>query len=262
MKIHLYTLCYNEMPILPFVIDYWIRLGVTKAVVYDNYSTDGSDKYLSNYDWIEVRKFASDGLNDVIHQTIKNSCWKESKDDADFVIVCDIDECLWSHLPISLYLEEMKKQRCNVLCNPWYALCGDKSIDEVRKEYREGTYLHQIIGNGYKQYINHTKGFSDYGKFILINPNEIEDIQWSVGQHILFSVKPHFKPYITNDIITFHINKGLNEDMFVNRRLTIGKRLSNTNKMYGCGVEYMKKEEEIRQEYRNNQAKAIDISKL
>ena len=262
MKIHLYTLCYNEMPILPFVIDYWIRLGVTKAVVYDNYSTDGSDTYLANYDWIEVRKFQTDGLNDVIHQHIKNQCWKESKNDADIVIVCDIDECLWSKLPISIYLEDMKKQRCNVLCNPWYALCGDKSLDEIRKEYREGVYLHQIVGKGYKQYINHTQGFADYGKFILINPNEVEEINWSVGQHILFGITPQLKLYKTDDIITFHINKGLNEDFFTERRLTIGKRISNTNKKYGMGIEYLKQEQDIRQEYKDNQAKAIDISKL
>lgn len=262
MKIHLYTLCYNEMPILPFVIDYWKRIGISKAVVYDNYSTDGSDEYLSNYDWIEVRKFESDGLNDSIHKAIKNSCWKESKGEADFVIVCDIDECIYSKIPLSIYLEEMKKERCNVLCNSWYALCGDKSLEEIRQEYKEGTYLHQIIGKGYKQNINHSKGFGEYGKFILINPDEIEDIQWSVGQHKILSIKPYLKLYVAKDIITFHINKGFNEEMFTNRRLTIGKRLSDTNKNKGYGVEYAKTEEEIRQEYKNNQAKAIDISKL
>lgn len=39
-KIIVYTLCWNEIDILPFVIDYWKAMGISKAVVYDNESDD------------------------------------------------------------------------------------------------------------------------------------------------------------------------------------------------------------------------------
>ena len=37
----IYTLCYNEIRILPFVIDYW-ETYADRVIVYDNGSTDGS----------------------------------------------------------------------------------------------------------------------------------------------------------------------------------------------------------------------------
>lgn len=56
IKIYVYTFCYNEIDILPFIIEYWKQYA-TKVIVYDNDSTDGSDLYLKQYDWIEVRKY-------------------------------------------------------------------------------------------------------------------------------------------------------------------------------------------------------------
>ena len=95
MSIHLYTLCWNEMDILPFVIDYWKLLPITKAVVYDNGSTDGSIEYLKQFNWIEVRHFDTEGQNDVVQRQIKSEAWKESRGKCDYVIVCDMDEMIY-----------------------------------------------------------------------------------------------------------------------------------------------------------------------
>ena len=100
MKLIQYTLMYNESEIIPYVVDYWIhlhsQLDEFKVVVYDNNSTDNSVELLSKYPWIEIRHFQSDGHNDVIHQQLKQDCWKESKGRADWCCVCDFDEILWS----------------------------------------------------------------------------------------------------------------------------------------------------------------------
>jgi hypothetical protein len=60
------------MDILPFVLDYWKRLPITKAVVFDNGSTDGSVEYLKQYDWIEVRYFKTEGQNDTVQRHLHN----------------------------------------------------------------------------------------------------------------------------------------------------------------------------------------------
>ena len=262
-KIWLYTLCYNEMDILPFCVDYWVKLGVEKVIVFDNYSTDGSDKYLKKFPWIEVRKFNSgNGMNDIIHQQIKNRCWTEAKGKADFVIVCDCDEWLWSN-DLETELDKMKEGGYNVLGNKWYALTGDKPLEQVMNEYRkENKYLHQILQRGYQQYINHQEHYHNFGKFLLIDPNKIDYINWSVGQHILFGIKPYFKLYVSDKIFTFHLNKGFNEDYYVNRRIIMADRLSDMNKMYGMGVEYFTPEGKTRLEYRANKAKSIDLTEL
>lgn len=125
MKIYLYTLCWNEMDILPFVIDYWKHLGITKAIVYDNGSTDGSVEFLSKYDWIEVRHFETKGMNDNKQKDIKNNCWKETKGkDIDFVIVCDMDEIIFSD-NLNEILETMKKDNYNAMITPIYGICED-----------------------------------------------------------------------------------------------------------------------------------------
>ena len=94
-----YVLCWNEMPILPFMIDYW-KMIAKKVIVIDNNSTDGTLDYLRAFDWIEVKPYpinTNNTLNDDIHVRIKNDCWKEQKGkNVDFVIVSDLDEIIWS----------------------------------------------------------------------------------------------------------------------------------------------------------------------
>lgn len=94
-KLYAYVVCWNEIDIAPFVVDYWKQYA-EKVIVYDNGSTDGTIEYLKNYQWIEIRHFETTGLDDTANMNIKNNCWKESKNIADFVVVSDFDECLYS----------------------------------------------------------------------------------------------------------------------------------------------------------------------
>ena len=59
MNIDVYTLCWNEMAILPFVIEAWKRFA-RHVYVFDNGSTDGSIEFLKRYDWITVEHFGKD----------------------------------------------------------------------------------------------------------------------------------------------------------------------------------------------------------
>lgn len=255
----LITLCYNETDIIPYMVDYWLRLKSQvddfKAVVYDNHSTDSSVEMLSQYDWIEIRYFESEGHNDVIHQQVKHNAWKEFKGKYDFICISDFDEVLWSD-NLKEELLYMKKNGYNVLGTEWLAFCGNKV-----PTYTDGKYLHQLVKRGYHQYINHTNGYGHLGKFLLFDSN-VDDIMWSVGQHILWSVKPTFKLYVSDKIVTFHINKGLSEDYFVSKRVTMGARLSETNIKFKMAVEYLLPEHQIREEYRQYQAQSFDITEL
>lgn len=254
------VLCYNESFNIPWVLDYWKRIKSQiddfKVVVIDNHSTDSSVEMLSKYDWIEIRYFESDGHNDIVHQQVKDKVWREYKDKYTFIFVGDFDEILWSN-NLKEELQKMLDGNYNLLLNKWYALAGYEI-----PTYTEGKYLHQLIKYGYRQYINHTKGFDEFGKFLLFNTKAVDNISWSVGQHILFDIKPNLKLFYSDKIVTFHICNGYSEDYFVNKRKKQFQRLSNTNKKFGMGVEYSKSEQESREEYKNNQAKAIDISNL
>ena len=94
LKIWVYTFCYNEELILPYVIEYW-KPYATKVIVYDNGSTDKSVEILKKYDWIEVRKYDTNNTFDPEKiQQYKSVCYQESIGQADYVMVCDIDEVL------------------------------------------------------------------------------------------------------------------------------------------------------------------------
>lgn len=253
MNIHLYTLCWNEMDILPFVIDYWKRLPITKAVVYDNGSTDGSVEYLKQFDWIDVRHFDSEGMNDSIQKDIKNKSWKESIGKCDFVIVCDMDEVLYSN-NLDIELKYMKENEYNVLGTPWYALCGDE-----KPEYKEGMLLHEIIRCVYKQSMN--RNYPNLGKFMLFDPNIITDMGYSVGCHIA-NPKPQLKLYETDKIFAIHFDKGFGADYFVKRRKTMNERLSDTNRRCGYCSEYGLPEETLKKTYNDNKCKSFDIMDL
>lgn len=94
LQIWVYTFCYNEEQILPYVIEYWKQYA-TKVVVYDNGSTDKSVEILKKYDWIEVRTYDTNNTFDPEKiQQYKSICYHEADGKADYVMVCDIDEVL------------------------------------------------------------------------------------------------------------------------------------------------------------------------
>ena len=258
MVVHLYTLCWNEEDIIPYVLQYWERIRSEvelHVVVFDNGSTDKSLGLLSPYGWIEVRHFDTDGMNDIVQKSIKNSCWKESKGKCDFVIVCDMDEVLYSNC-FKEVLDEMKVSGCNIMGTKWYAFCGDKM-----PVYSPDVLLHEQVKYGYTQYVNHTQQWGGLGKFMLFDPNLVDDMNWSVGNHVSHPV-PSADVFYTDKVVAFHINKGFSEDYFVQRRQYMYKRLSETNKKGGLCYEYGYSEEQMRNEYRGYQKRSIDISFL
>ena len=94
-KIHLYSICYNEQVMLPHFIDHYSSF-CDKLFIYDNFSTDLSSDICKNNAKVEFLNFETGGeIRDDIYLTIKNNVWKRSRGEADFVIVCDVDEFLY-----------------------------------------------------------------------------------------------------------------------------------------------------------------------
>ena len=256
-KIIHYVLCWNEMEILPFVVEYWKRYA-TKVVVYDNGSTDGSVEFLKQYDWIEVRSFDTNGKKDNDTQAlIKNTCWKESREEYDFVIVSDLDECLYFANNCSV-LDDMMQGGYDILGTPWYALCED-----YKPKYEEGKLLHEQCSKFYKEKSNHVKRYEHLGKFILFNPKFINDMNWSVGSHIA-NPAPSFKLFEANESQCFviHINSGFGVDYKYARNKLQGAKLSEKNKKRGYSKQYLYDKNRVEMEYKQNQEISININDM
>lgn len=255
-NIVLCTLAYNEEDIVGYAVDYWKALGVSKAIVYNNCSTDSTVEQLKSYgDWIEIRDFKTEGQNDVVQAQIKNGIINEFKGKDVWLVVCDFDEWLYSK-DIDSVIDKMEEGGYTCLGTQWYGICNDST-----PPYQNGVLLHTQSTKLYKQYINHMPQFKDLGKFMLINPNKIEAMNWSVGNHICHPTGD-FKLYIAthDEAFAIHLNKGLSEDYFVAKRKRMGANLSVTNRMYNMCYEYNKSEEESRKEYRAYQEKSFNIN--
>ena len=243
MTIHLYTLCWNEMDILPFVIDYWKRF-VTHAYVYDNGSTDGSVEYLKQFDWITVEHFETNGKNNTVQRDLKNKIWKQSKGNADFVIVCDIDECLY---PKDINVFKKMKEGGYTLCAPkWYDF-----ISEKIPVYTEGKLLHEIS----------PKACKGNTKVVILDPNQITDSGFDVGSHHC-RAKGIVKKYEGDDMYLLHINHHLSLDYLLEKYKVFNKRLSDEDKRKKHGIHYGFSEEKLRNNYANDLKKSINFNEL
>jgi glycosyltransferase involved in cell wall biosynthesis len=97
LRIHVYTVCYNEEEILSYFLRHYSSFA-EKIIVFDNYSTDTSPEIVRSCPIADLRRFDTDGtFNELENIRIKNKAYKESLGKADFVIVVDTDEFLYHH---------------------------------------------------------------------------------------------------------------------------------------------------------------------
>jgi glycosyltransferase involved in cell wall biosynthesis len=93
LNIDVYSVCHNEAEFLPYFLSHYETFA-RQIIVYDNHSTDSSRDILRSHP--KVRLIEGFGQPDVFEEddltALRNTCWKGS--DADWVIVCDIDELL------------------------------------------------------------------------------------------------------------------------------------------------------------------------
>ena len=241
--IHLYTFCWNEMDILPFVIDYW-KQYVTHAFVYEKGSTDGSREYLQQFDWITILDHPVDGLNDIAHMQIKNNCWKESRGKCDLVVVCDMDECLWSW-DIDNALKKFIDGGYSHKRFTFYNLKGTSE-----PTYEEGKYLHEIIDKVQK---------CPNDKVLLFNPYKVQEINYTVGAHTC-NPTGEINGYKDEDIIAIHINKGFGAEYQIKRFKELNRRLSDVNRRYGLGIHYTFSEQKLLNDYTRAVEESISMT--
>ena len=244
LEVHLYTICYNEMSIMPFAVDYW-KTVADKVFVLDNGSNDGSIEYLRNVPGVEVIHFGDgSGFNDKINMRVKNHAWKASRGKADFVIVTDFDEFMYAK-DLRAELQGMK-DRGETICKPR----GYNIYSETFPEYEEGKLCHEICGKGIYD--------SMFCKVTIFNPNEIREMRYEPGAH---NCRPlgNVKWYSGDNIFLLH-HKNLGIDYVLKRSGVYRKRLSEDNKRMGWGVQYCLTEKKFRENFNDIYNKCENIN--
>jgi hypothetical protein len=169
MKIDLYARCWNEGDMLPFFFLHYDKL-VQRYIVYDDGSTDNSQELLRLNPKVELRPMPpySDPESIIVSAlALQETCWKESRGIADWVIVTDIDEHLY-HPHIHHYLAKCREQGVTII-----PALGYQMLSEQFPEHE--TLL----------CCSHTTGAlsPEYSKLNVFSPNEIDIINFTPGRH-------------------------------------------------------------------------------
>lgn len=222
MNIDVYTLCWNEMAILPFAIETWKKFA-RHVYVFDNGSTDGSIEFLKKYDWITVESFGNGTeKNNKQNSNIKNTKWKGS--DADYVVVCDLDECLVGKDVIKT-LKDCKRRGVTIVETEWYNFVNPEN---KMPQYEEGKALYEV-----SPYAVRDKN----PKVTIFDPKKITRINYTVGAHHC-SPRGVVKRYKPEGLYVHHINNALCLDYRLKRYEIQNARLSQKDRQRGWGVHY------------------------
>jgi hypothetical protein len=169
IKIDLYTWSWNDAEMLAFLFRHYDHL-VRRYVIYDDGSTDRTLDVLQAHPRVEVRRtrFTDDPDSFLISimPTIE-TCWKESRGTADYVIVMEVDEHLY-HPDLAGYLE-----RCRQRGITFIPALGYQMIAEEFPQPGEWLCQTRTMGAPWVQ----------MSKVNIFAPDAIDSINYGYGRH-------------------------------------------------------------------------------
>ena len=233
-KVTVYSFCWNEKVILPHFLKHYD--WADKIIIYDNYSDDGSQEIIKSHPKTELRLFDTGGYqHERLTQKIKNNCWRG--DDADWVVVCDMDEFLIGYEK----LEEYKGKICAFDCTVFQVV-----TEEIPIDFSTVKSIYQIIRIRRRR---RTRGMLRERKTICFSP-KLQHIHFGLGAHVSHPI-PDNK--VLDAMKCYHY-AALSEDYFVNRLKSRANRILPFDLAKGRHAEYLWSEEKIREEFRRRLA--------
>lgn len=241
--VHYYAVCWNEEKMLPFMFQHYDQF-VDYYTIYDNYSDDSSEEIILLHGKADIEKFSMNNqIDDHVYQQIKNNCWRHSRGKADWVVVCDVDEFLYS--PDMLHSLSLLRLGGFSVVKPFAYNMYSREFPR----YSNDTPLTRLVPKGLRAPI--------FDKCILFDPHAIVDINYDPGAHVCHPVGK-VRSYRSEDIKLLHYkNIGLEKLLARNRLYAV--RLSKENVENNYGIEYLRKEQQIIQEFTDNEQRATEI---
>tara|TARA_R110002020_G_scaffold474816_1_gene707610 strand:- start:56614 stop:57924 length:1311 start_codon:yes stop_codon:yes gene_type:complete len=245
MKIKVYAICWNEQIIAPHFLKHYKKI-TDDITIYDNNSTDKTCEILAGLD---IRKYdTGEKIRDDVYREIKENAWRECKDlgGYDWVIICDMDEFIYCE-DLKGALDKAHKQGYSLIKPTGYCMIGEERLIPNPTD----TLYNKI-----------TKGCIDnnYSKICIINPNKVEEMNYSIGCH---RATPKFEGRLleTNFIKLLHFNF-LSLQYAIDRYAIYKDRLSDINIQQNWATHYTYKADKIREEYNMFKSKSINVLEL
>lgn len=240
MKITLYFINFNDSFYLKFIKQHYGKF-CQRIVMYDNHSTDDSVA-MATLLGFEVRMFGLPGeLNDQRYLDVKNHCWKESRGEADYVIVCDADEFV----------------------TPPVFKSGSLPVVEGFNMIDEALPMHSFseIASGVPS--------KNYSKQAIFDPTGVEEISFLHGCHshqvkgnVNFRENPTFengKAHIHYTAKLYHYRMIGGVQRMIDRHKMYEKRMCQFNRENGLGIHYLYSEESKKIEWEQMKKEAYQV---
>jgi hypothetical protein len=242
MAVHLYALSWNEMRMLEFFFRHYS--WVDRFVFYDDGSTDGTLDMLRADSRVEVRRFRREFPDSVVASAVAlfDRCWMESRGQAAWVIITDIDEHLY-HPRLDAYLRGCKRSGVTLMPALGYQMYA-------REFPNPGEHLARTRTQG--------APFVYSSKLRIFDPDAIEAINWSPGGHI---ARPRGRLVLPerDELLLLHY-KHLGLDYVVDRYQLLRTGLGKTDLKNGWGRHYLWSRADVIQMQSDLAARLLDLA--
>lgn len=243
LKIHLYTICWNEAAMLGFFFrhyDPWI----SRYVFYDDGSTDGTLEILARHPRVEVRRFQREEPDSYVKSALllQDRMWKESRGIADWVVVTAVDEHL--HHPRLL---------------PYIQACHDTGVTLVP------ALGYQMVGRTFPPAdatlvaaVRRGAPYQLMSKLSLFRPDALAETIYEPGRHTAQPTGHVILPK-RDELLLLHY-KYLAPDYVAARNALLATGLGDMDRANRWGVQYGDDAAAVDAAYRDFEARAIDIA--
>jgi len=235
MKIEAFILCYNEEKMIRYTLAHYLNF-CDKVTIIDNYSTDNTISIIEKEfpKRVNIIQYDSNNkLNDSAYTYIKNNCWKQSQ--ADWVIVCDMDELLHYNKQGVSIIDFLKAfSDCPIIMPYGFNMFSETFPEEYSKP------ITSIIKKGV-----YAKNFE---KQILFQPKMLQEINYGPGAHYCNPIiKKEYQlnlSYRSEHLKLLHY-KYIGIDYLIQKHEQYANRLSDYNKVNHFGAEYIKGKQHV-----------------
>jgi hypothetical protein len=244
MKIDLYARCWNEADMLPFFFSHYDKL-VQRYIIYDDASTDNSHEILRLNPKVDLRPtppYSDPGSRVNSASALEETCWRESRGTADWVIVTDIDEHLY-HPDLHHYLAQCREQGVTIIPALGYQMLSEQFP-------KQKTLLCQSL----------TTGACDalYSKLNIFSPNEIDSVNFGPGR---YGAAPAGRVVLParDELLLLHY-RYLDFERVRKRYAEVLTRHRKTDFAMGWGFQYSWSSEQLREAWNLIANRVVDIS--
>ena len=229
---------------LPFFFLHYDKL-VERYVIYDDGSSDNSQEILRLNPKVELRptpRYGNPGSRVASQLALLETCWKESRGIADWVIVTDIDEHLY-HPDMYRYLAQCRAQGVTII-----PALGYQMLSHQFPEHK--TLLCNSLSRGACD--------SLYSKLNIFSPNEIDATNYTPGRHTAAPTGRVVLP-ARDEVMLLHY-RYLDFERVRKRYQVLATRHFKADIAMGWGSQYSWSSEQLREAWNFIASRLVDIS--